>query len=428
MARVFFDSPAPKVYSRGTTRTRSPRETLARLEPVLGHFGITRLANVTGLDHLDIPVYQAVRPNARSLAVSQGKGLDAVSAKVSALMESLEAHHAEHTRCSVRLESYRALSRRNLVADPEFLPLSRTSRFHPEASLPWAAARDVVTHERVYVPFELVHANYTLPRVPGSGAFAPGTSGLGSGNHLAEATLHGTCELIERDAEALWKLSGGESLTATRIDPSSVDHPAPRELVDRMRRAGSEVMIWDMTSDVGIATFGVFVFDLEADPDLNPCPAANGSGTHPDRSIALCRALTEAAQSRLTSIAGSRDDLTIARYHWFQSARSLEHYRALTRAPTGRSYSDVPDFIGASIDEDLGHVIGRLAARGMRRVLAVDHSGREFGWGQDAESSEVHEPEPLSDFAFVRMVIPGLEGSSESPSYRPGARGRARLA
>src|SRR4249919_2180198 len=66
--RLFTES-GEKRYRAGTHRTRVPSETLAVIEPHLRRFGITRVANVTGLDRLGVPVYLAVRPNARSLSV-----------------------------------------------------------------------------------------------------------------------------------------------------------------------------------------------------------------------------------------------------------------------------------------------------------------------------------------------------------------------
>src|SRR6201999_785112 len=81
------------IVERMTLRSRDPEETLRLLLPHLERHGITRLANVTGLDRIGIPVYQAIRPNSRGLSLSQGKGVDEVSAQVSALMESLECHH-----------------------------------------------------------------------------------------------------------------------------------------------------------------------------------------------------------------------------------------------------------------------------------------------------------------------------------------------
>ncbi len=80
---------------QGPHRRVPPEETLARLAPHLERMGITRVANVTGLDRVGVPVVTVVRPNARSLAVSQGKGLTLAAAKVSAIMEAVELHHAE---------------------------------------------------------------------------------------------------------------------------------------------------------------------------------------------------------------------------------------------------------------------------------------------------------------------------------------------
>lgn len=89
------DYTMPKGYTSGTHRTRSPATTFADYARLMPALGITRVANVTGLDHIGLPVYTAIRPTSRSLAVSQGKGLDAAAAKASALMESIEAWHAE---------------------------------------------------------------------------------------------------------------------------------------------------------------------------------------------------------------------------------------------------------------------------------------------------------------------------------------------
>src|SRR6266536_3026160 len=84
---------ADRRYRFGTHRAATPAETLRRIKPLLAPAGITRLADVTGLDWVGLPVYQAIRPNSRSLSVSQGKGLTRAQAKASALMESLAACH-----------------------------------------------------------------------------------------------------------------------------------------------------------------------------------------------------------------------------------------------------------------------------------------------------------------------------------------------
>src|SRR6478736_5643799 len=86
---------APTQFRLGTHRRLAPAATLAAIRPIAETCGVTRLADITGLDTIGIPVFQAIRPLARSLSVSQGKGVTRVAARVSALMESIELHHAE---------------------------------------------------------------------------------------------------------------------------------------------------------------------------------------------------------------------------------------------------------------------------------------------------------------------------------------------
>lgn len=87
-------------------RLVSAEETLARVKPLFPLFGITRVANVTGLDTIGIPVVMVNRPNSRGLAVSQGKGVTLAAAKASAVMESIESWHAERaSHLSLRIGS-----------------------------------------------------------------------------------------------------------------------------------------------------------------------------------------------------------------------------------------------------------------------------------------------------------------------------------
>jgi hypothetical protein len=67
------ETAAPKAFRRATHRVVAPAETLARYRPLAQSIGITRLGNITGLDHIGIPVVVTVRPNSRSVSVSQGR-------------------------------------------------------------------------------------------------------------------------------------------------------------------------------------------------------------------------------------------------------------------------------------------------------------------------------------------------------------------
>src|SRR5262245_13446443 len=87
----------PKLGDSGVHRTISAEKTWERIRPLLGRIGITRLADITGLDRVGIPTYSAVRPTHRrsSVTVTCGKGMRPIDAKVGAVMESLEYNVGE---------------------------------------------------------------------------------------------------------------------------------------------------------------------------------------------------------------------------------------------------------------------------------------------------------------------------------------------
>src|SRR3954462_14696180 len=118
MAPLSFAGPLPKKFRRGTHRSAAPSDTLMRVRPFSAQMGITRVGNITGLDRIGIPVVVAVRPNSRSVAVSQGKGPTLGQALTSALMEATELFHAEDVRSRTRRATFAHLAADNEVLDP----------------------------------------------------------------------------------------------------------------------------------------------------------------------------------------------------------------------------------------------------------------------------------------------------------------------
>src|SRR5450755_2140673 len=88
-------------YRIGTYRAASPEETWARVLPLLPRFGITRVADITRLDDIGVPVHLAYRPTGLTYAVSIGSGGTALQSQVSAVMESIEAWHAENLQLAI---------------------------------------------------------------------------------------------------------------------------------------------------------------------------------------------------------------------------------------------------------------------------------------------------------------------------------------
>jgi ribosomal protein S12 methylthiotransferase accessory factor len=368
--------------------------------------GITRIANVTGLDRLGLPVVTVCRPNARSLAVSQGKGLDLDSAKASGVMESVEAYHAEHIDAALRYGSLRELAGSLPLANVQALPKSGANQLHDELRLFWIEGRNWLDGSSRWLPLETVSVDFTLPLPPGHGSFAASTNGLASGNTLNEAVAHGICEVVERDAVALWKLQGERTRRAAAVDSDTIDEPLCRAALACFERARVQVKVWDVTSDVGIPAFCCLAYgddDDWADPEF-------GAGCHPAREVALLRALTEAAQARTTFIAGSRDDLGSALYAPAARHRRRAYCRGLAAAHAAvRAFNDTPTLESDNLRVDVEWMLSRLRAVDIEQVLVVDLTRNEFG------------------LPVVRVVIPGLEGAygHEQGDFVPGARARA---
>src|SRR6266404_3937119 len=190
----------PKVLRHGGHRSQSLDYTLSHALQLAPVMGITRIANVTGLAAVGIPVVMVCRPNSRSVAVSQGKGIDLASARASGLMEAAELYHAETMTLPLRLCTYEELRYQHNVVAVDELPRASESRFHPNLRLLWCQGRDLLSGENILVPYEMVHTNYTTPFPDGHGCFPASSNGLASGNAAVEAISHGICEVIERDA------------------------------------------------------------------------------------------------------------------------------------------------------------------------------------------------------------------------------------
>jgi len=296
-----------KRYRRGTHRGCHPGETFERFRGLMKHCGITRLANITGLDSVGIPVYVAVRPNSRGLTTAQGKGLDKEAARTSAMMEAFESWHGERVLSS---GSYLRQSEVEEVHGVRTIDLTRVSRrgfgtgWMRTSRLNWVQGQELLRAEPAFVPYDCVSTDFanTSTLTP----LIRTTNGLASGNSYGEAVLHGIYEVVERDAVSMWSPQAG---VADRIiDPSSVADDYDAALLRRLDEAGLDVLIRWLSCDtrVPVTSAALAPGDSWRTP---PYASFSGYGAHLDSKVALARALAEAVQSRLTLIHGSRDDL-----------------------------------------------------------------------------------------------------------------------
>jgi ribosomal protein S12 methylthiotransferase accessory factor len=373
------------------------------VERFADRFGVTRVADVTGLDYLGVPVFMAMRPNARSLSVSQGKGLDGAAARASAFMEACELWHAEHARPTRRPASWSAMAKHRPIAF-DLLPRLRGGRLQPDESIRWTDATDLRSGRTVPVPFDLVHADY---RARGkTTSLLMSTNGLASGNHLLEATCAALCEVIERDALACWQYRGPKDRAARRLSLAGIADHLCHPLVEHLSTSGMEIAAWNLTTDIGVPVFLCRLGEATGN-DRSRHGDFWGAGCHSTREVALVRAITEAVQTRLTYIAGSRDDL-LRRNYATRTPNALEVALNLWEQARGATdFAAIPSERHDTFDRDLQSLLDHLARIGANQVLRVDLTSKRFG------------------IPVVRIIVPGLESWTGERREATGARIKA---
>jgi ribosomal protein S12 methylthiotransferase accessory factor len=356
-----------KAYHRGTHRLLAPEVTLANVQAHLPAIGVTRCADVTGLDRIGIPVYCAVRPRGKTIQVTNGKGLRHVDARVSALMEALEIFHAEDcapelVRSSLR--SMRADGRTTIP--PKLLPRYRPDRyFSSEFMIDWIRADELVTGREVWLPASAV-VFFSFPMVCESDS-----NGLASGNEITEATLHALYEVIERDAISRICVSGRIRLDGEHckcVDLATVKDGPVRELIERLARADIKLVLLRVASCIPVDTFWAVLLDQKP---FGNCSTVNiGYGTHVSAEVGAVRAITEAAQTRLTYIHGAREDL---HHEAYLSGESQSRLFALFDRLEGRlDWKTLPDRCWDDLLQDYRYIIAGLTGAGYENVFRVD--------------------------------------------------------
>lgn len=375
----------------GTHRTRPPEQTWREVKPLLAGFGITRVADVTGLDDLGIPVTMAVRPLARTLSVAQGKGVTLDAARVSGAMEAIEVWHAERALPPVSLAQAPAadLDLPYAVVELEQHPGSLLT---DRVRMDWISARSALDGAETFVPKAAVWLGRTVHNEWRLHLPSASTNGLASGNTRAEAIVHGLCEVIERDV-----LSGlADADQAELVDASTVSVPYCAALLERLAERGCW---WELRHVPN--RFGVPVMSCHLWREDQSAAVVAGSGAHPDPGIALSRAITEAVQTRLTLISGSREDNQPLAY------RPGPHRAPDPSFGTSLPWTAVANGYGTPADTDtrLAHDLATaISTTTGRAPLVVD-----LTWG----------PYERAEFFVVKVCAPALRYTARHTVPRP---------
>ncbi|MFE5792654.1 YcaO-like family protein [Streptomyces sp. NPDC056503] len=369
--------------ARPALRARPVAETRRRLEPLIAARGITRVAELTGLDVLGVPVFSAIRPAAATLVASAGKGHDPDAAWVSAVMESLEVRAAERYRAPVAARgTARRVGAGYGVRDLALHPLSLVEE---TTTLEWTPALDLRGGRPGLVPAAAVGLRGWTGDAWCPPRFVTTSNGLAAGNDADEATAHALLELIERDA-----LARADGSPRTPVAPASLG-PGAARLAGQVAAAGGVLELERLTSLDGTTAFVCYLTQEEMPRVFG------GTGCHVDAALAAERAILEAVQSRLSYVSGLRDDLDATGYRPSLSATARRSPRPVTDTRPQRTGAP-----GASARDVCDRLTAVIARHTERPVLRVDLTSPE-------------EPFPV----VVQTFAPGLRGSPSVPSPPP---------
>ncbi len=268
-----------------------------RLRPRLRDFGISRVADITGLDRVGFPVAQVVRPGARSNAVTQGKGSTLPAAAVGAVLECLEMAAGENIERLDKVPGGDA-SRWSRLA-----PGLADGVVWPDAGTRYIAGYDLSCAQSVALPRDVISTDFARGSMAEAAPILRHSIGLGAGTTLGAAMMHGLLECVEADA----RLRADATGRAQRLSVSS-DDPECSPLLARVGVAGLRAAIYSLPCKGGVFAIKASVMEAPGASAL-PLPAT-GYAARPYQPAAIAAALAEALQARLAAISGAREDIT----------------------------------------------------------------------------------------------------------------------
>ena len=378
-------------YFKGTHRVIAPKKTIEINEDKLKTAGITRIADITDLDRVGLPIYTAIRPTAEDGAVSiyGGKGISKDHAKASAMMEGFERYSAEKQDSDdTVIANLDEIAKKGNYIDPKSLNLGQNLEKQDlsEFKLEWNLACDIISGEEYYVPSNAVYHPY-VHEDSIDGLFKSNTNGLASGNVLDEAILHGMFEVIERDAWSIFELT---HKNYAQIDLDTIESDVVNDTIDKFESEGIKIKLMDFTADINVPTIAASADDtVSKDAGL----LTLGMGTHLDPEVAVLRALTEVAQSRATQINGAREDTVradFAREAGYDRMKRINKFY-FKEEENKISLSDIENNATTSITEDIEIVKDELISNDISKILYTDLTRPEL------------------DISVVRVIIPEME-------------------
>ncbi len=250
-----------------------------------------------------MPVFQAVRPWSRALSVHQGKGFTPEAAQLGALMEAIESCHGEAFAAPGVLCTYTELPSIERAASISDFASDRADAPGEHEDFHWIQSRRLVDDGPLWVPFDVVSLDLTRT---GESRFERGSNGLGAHFNWPAAAVTAILELIERDALRTWLHQGLVARSLSQIDQASIPFDWFRCFSERVSAGHADLGVYILPTVIPTPAYLCEIIDPG---EAGAAAKVYGAACHPDAESALSKAALEAIQTRLTFIAGARDDI-----------------------------------------------------------------------------------------------------------------------
>ena len=334
-------------------------------EDLFNGFGISRVADLTGLDAVGLPTHTCVRPLSETVSIHAGKGLLPSYSRCGAIMEAIEFHAGEHPIGPFRV------ARAVQLPQEEYLPLedcfpTRSSIVNELTPLAWEEVTNIQTGAPMLVPSDLI---WLVTRVKDQPLMhvQMGSNGLASGGSVEDAILSGLYEIIERDAWTInqFLLDNGMLLKRSPLVTMS---EKIETCIRKIEAADLRLHLFDITNDYKVPVFSAIILDLSG-----RCAGTfGGYGCHLNAEIAALRAITEAAQARCCYISGARDDLFRRQFLLMKRMDQAKLHDLFQDLPTGSLLSEYRNVSFPDVRSELRYVLRLIKGFGISEVFVKE--------------------------------------------------------
>lgn len=256
-----------------------------------------------------MPVWQAVRPAGRALSVHQGKAANALGAKIGALCEAIESDCAEKAPADGPLCAFAALPAEVRAEEISDYAARRDRVASPGEPVRWCVAEEIASGRPFHLPHDLVSLDLARRGLHG---FDRSSAGLALGATVEDARTVSLLELIERDAVGRWLERPRRKRLAAAVRPENIHYGWFASWRERLAALRIDLAVFRAEAVVPVSAIVCWIGGMQEYG--GGYRAFSGSACRPDPEQALFGAMAEAIQSRLTFIAGVRDDILPSHY------------------------------------------------------------------------------------------------------------------